>query len=441
MKVLLFVSCLLLWAFQRKVNAQDYYQPEQLHLSYPDDPTQMYVTWSTMYDTNSSICEYGTSSLELQAEGYSTLFTDGGEEQRSQTIHRVTLTDLTPGQRYWYHCGSMLGWSELFFFKAMTSGVNWSPKFALFGDMGNDNAQSLPYLQEETQRGTYDAILHIGDFAYDMDTHNGEVGDQFMRQIQPIAAYTPYMTCPGNHEQLYNFSNYKNRFTMPHSEDSMFYSFDIGPVHFISISTEFYFFLNYGIKQILNQYKWLENDLKQANLQENRAKRPWIIAYGHRPMYCSNNDGDDCTHKESIVRVGIPLLKWYGLENMFYNYGVDLALWAHEHSYERLWPIFDYKLMNGSTDEPYTDPKAPVHVTTGSAGCSEQHDEFKAASPYWTAYRSINYGYTRMQVFNSSHLYMEQVAVDKGGEIIDSIWIIKSKHGSFSEMFPEEPLA
>jgi hypothetical protein len=29
----------------------------------------------------------------------------------------------------------------------------------------------------------------------------GCVGDEFMRQIEPIAAYLPYMTCPGNHEQ------------------------------------------------------------------------------------------------------------------------------------------------------------------------------------------------------------------------------------------------
>jgi hypothetical protein len=30
---------------------------------------------------------------------------------------------------------------------------------------------------------------------------NGLVGDEFMNQIQPIAAYVPYMTCPGNHEE------------------------------------------------------------------------------------------------------------------------------------------------------------------------------------------------------------------------------------------------
>ncbi len=30
---------------------------------------------------------------------------------------------------------------------------------------------------------------------------NGRVGDEFMRQIEAIAAYVPYMTVPGNHEE------------------------------------------------------------------------------------------------------------------------------------------------------------------------------------------------------------------------------------------------
>jgi len=62
-----------------------------------------------------------------------------------------------------------------------------------------------------------------GDFAYNLDSNDALVGDQFMRQIEPIAAYVPYMTTVGNHEGAYNFSNYVNRFTMPNTEDNMFY--------------------------------------------------------------------------------------------------------------------------------------------------------------------------------------------------------------------------
>lgn len=44
----------------------------------------------------------------------------------------------------------------------MKSGSNWSPRLAIYGDMGNINAQSIPRLQLETQKGMYDAILHVG---------------------------------------------------------------------------------------------------------------------------------------------------------------------------------------------------------------------------------------------------------------------------------------
>ena len=61
----------------------------------------------------------------------------------------------------------------------------------------------------------------------------------------------------------------------------------------------------------------------------------------------------------------------WGLEKLFFDYGVDLEIWAHEHSYERLWPVYDGKVRNGSAEAPYTDPKAPVHIVTGSAvGCT-----------------------------------------------------------------------
>ena len=31
--------------------------------------------------------------------------------------------------------------------------------------------------------------------------NESKVGDEFMRQIEAVAAYVPYMTCEGNHEQ------------------------------------------------------------------------------------------------------------------------------------------------------------------------------------------------------------------------------------------------
>lgn len=219
---------------------------------------------------------------------------------------------------------------------------------------------------------------------------------------------------------------------MPGGTDNMFYSFDIGPVHFIGFSSEAYYFLNYGIKTLVNQYEWIKQDLIEANKPENRKLRPWIVTFAHRPMYCSNDNGDDCTHIETLVRTGLPFLGMFALEPLFYKYGVDVEFWAHEHSYERLWPIYDYKVYNGSYEEPYTNPQAPVHLITGSAGCKEGREPFIKILPEWTAFHSQDYGYTQMFAHNKTHLQFKQISVDKEGEVIDDFYLIKDFHGPYA---------
>ncbi|XP_046431137.1 acid phosphatase type 7 isoform X1 [Neodiprion virginianus] len=402
------------------------YQPEAVHIAYGDNVHDISITWTTMDKTQESIVQYGINGYALTAKGNSTPFVDGGRKKHKQYIHRVLLKDLTPGSKYVYQCGNEYAWSDMFYFvTAPTDQATWAPQVVIFGDMGNENAQSLRRLQEETQRGLYDAAIHVGDFAYDMNTNNAAVGDQFMRQIESIAAYLPYMTVPGNHEEKYNFSNYRARFTMPGESEGLWYSFNMGPVHFIGIETEAYYFMNYGLKQLVKQYEWLDNDLREANKPENRAKRPWIVTFGHRPMYCSNANADDCTNHQSLVRVGLPLFHWFGLEDLFYKHKVDLEIWAHEHSYERLWPMYNFKVYNGSYEQPYRNYKAPVHIVTGSAGCKEGKEKFIPNRPDWSAYRSSDYGYTRLKAFNTTHLYLEQVSDDKQGAVLDQLWLIK----------------
>ena len=55
------------------------------------------------------------------------------------------------------------------------------------------------------------------------------------------------------------------------------------------------------------------------------------------------------------------------MEPLLREYNVDLSIWAHEHDYERFWPVYDYTVLNGSYENPYTEPKGPVHIVSGSA--------------------------------------------------------------------------
>lgn len=60
----------------------------------------MIVTWVTFDKTAISTVEYGIDNLDDSANGTSTLFVDGGSQKRKLYIHRVTLKNLKPNQKY-----------------------------------------------------------------------------------------------------------------------------------------------------------------------------------------------------------------------------------------------------------------------------------------------------------------------------------------------------
>lgn len=63
-----------------------------------------------------------------------------------------------------YSCGNGVLMSEQLTFVSMKDGSDWSPRIALFGDLGFVNPQSVPRLINETKKGMYDAIFHVGKY-------------------------------------------------------------------------------------------------------------------------------------------------------------------------------------------------------------------------------------------------------------------------------------
>ena len=56
---------------------------------------------------------------------------------------------------------------------------------------------------------------------------------------------------------------YKRRFTMPGEHDSMFYSFNMGRIHFVAVNTEVYFEpATTKNSSVLEHYEWLREDLE-----------------------------------------------------------------------------------------------------------------------------------------------------------------------------------
>ena len=85
----------------------------------------------------------------------------------------------------------------------------------------------------------------------------------------------------------------------------------------------------------------------------NRSKRfdvKNIMLYCVRPMYYAEGWWDYANNLTS-TQVGLDVngtLK-FGLEEILYDYQVDVAIWAHTHSYDRMWPVYNYTVFNGLT--------------------------------------------------------------------------------------------
>lgn len=184
---------------------------------------------------------------------------------------------------------------------------------------------------------------------------------------------------------------------------------------------------------VSRQYEWLQEDLAKANT--NRDRVPWIVAFGHYPMYCGNSLDCDQTPATAALRDGP-----FGLEEMMHSAGVDLYVAAHYHDYERMWPIY----KNQST-HTMVEPKATVHLVTGAGGSDEALNGFGGCpATHRTAKRLSHFGYSVLTAHNHSHLNIQFVATDytarlangsssggvgdRYGSIEDDAWLVQHNH-------------
>lgn len=434
--------------------------PEQIHLSIAFDKhgkfegsSAMMVTWVTheLYDGD-PVVSFHNETINYKNLGYSTYFKAG--KHNKIYIHRATMFGLLPGNIYTYQVGGRKDGSEYysdkFEFKAFDERYQ-EPNIVLFGDMAYFSP-TIKAISNGIDDGHHDVVIHVGDMAYNLQDDHGTCGDKYFRHIEPITHRIPYLTIPGNHESHENFSHYDNRLSnwdKPTREMNNFYwSIDIGPIHFVAFTTEFYFyFAKYGKQQLSNQYKWLENDLRNVD----RGKTPWVIVVGHRPMYCTTNPLR-CDVEALILRKGLALfgLAPFGLEELFKKYKVDMYICGHEHNYERLWPLVNGNVANGTVnpDNPYEDAKGTIYIVTGAGG-KDKLVNLKPLTPItrifsdikhifnWrlfntrkqkdkSAFLSYEYSYTVLTVRGKDELKFRQMSSIRPNYVIDE-FIVKKK--------------
>ena len=186
-------------------------------------------------------------------------------------------------------------------------------------------------------------VLGLGDYSYDEDS-----ADCWLKKVKPIN--NKMKIAIGNHD-MEKLNIYTNHFGLREE----YYSFNYYNVHLVALSTEIEY------KPFSSQYEFIEDDLSRAASDPNID---WIVVYFHKQMYTSPSNHDDYPTLRSTYH---PL---------FNKYGVDLVLQAHNHNYERTFPI---KFNSNNPSNPiattadtdtYTDPDGQIFATIGTGGVS-----------------------------------------------------------------------
>lgn len=282
------------------------------------------VRWRTDVATDSRV-QFGLSSGSL---------TSVASNATSTTEHIVKLTGLSPNTKYFYNVGSssavQAGDSTYYFETSPTTGTAVPTRIWVIGDAGTGTTgQAAVYNAYRNFTGsTYtDFWLMLGDNAYNSGT-DAEYQTKMFNMYPEMMRQSPLWATIGNHDGVSADSAtqtgpYYDIHTFPKNGESggiasgteAYYSFNYGNIHVIVLDSNETSRSTTGAMM-----NWLKADL--ANVTAT-----WLIAIWHHPPYTKGSHNSDTeTNLIEMRQNFLPVLE---------NYGVDLVLTGHSHSYER----------------------------------------------------------------------------------------------------------
>ncbi|KAL9645070.1 hypothetical protein ABK040_004561 [Willaertia magna] len=465
-------------------NGDDNYTPLYPHLSFTENPTEMVIQFHiNQYDKNylgNPIIKFSeidnTLQNNYQNATIGNIITTYGESEYTGYDISIKLINLKCDKNtiYYYQityqnkfniiksniysfitkeCNSLQNklYKNLKNNKQLTKTTFNKTNIIMFGDMGIfgyfDTVKSIENYLNKNKNPTF--IYHVGDISY-ADAFPHQLGlfqialNKYFDSLSNIMPYIPYMVLPGNHEYgpkafnsssnyEINFASYNHRYFMPLRNNSlyqhnMWYSFEYGPITFISISTETSFENNFFPFSVFNgnQLDWLEKTLQKVN----RKVTPWVIVTGHRPIYTSmhgysTQDGQPNGECKIIQNV---------FENLLFKYNVDIYMSGHIHTYERSFPVYQSQIEKDSNlnKNLFHNVRFPIHIVNGAAGMPE--GVVKCNNFYtdhiWTAGRycsNIGYGIlsTDYDLNKNEHVLQFNFYDSTTEAVVDSFTITK----------------
>lgn len=247
---------------------------------------------------------------------------------------------------------------------------------AAVGDWAcNDNSQNT--LKNIVSKKP-ELIIALGDLSYQ---RTAECWFDIISSVDNITRIVR-----GDHDNDFRMSQYMQHFNM----SKEFYSFNNGNIHFLIMSTEIPYELG------SEQYEFVKSDLENAS---TNSTIDWIITAYHQPAYISQNDCKGCSPRVTLRELYHPL---------FDKYNVDLVLQAHNHNYERSYPILynsmdsENPLIVNSNKNSYnydTDNSHGVIFATVGTGGGELNN-FEVKVPYVVT-QHRGFGFLNIELTNN----------------------------------------
>ena len=332
------------------------------------------IMWQSDYAVKEPVLDYRMEGKEngetvpVQAEK----FTDGG---KNTWIYRARISGLEPGQTYGYRIRDgkkATAWMSLKAFAGNTFKALVFPD-SQSADYSAWKATAMPAWQRNQDAQFF---VNMGD-----QVDNGQDASQWnawFDVVEPMAEKIPMATTVGNHEtydlnwKVRRPEAYMKLFNLPQNGyaqyPNRFYSFTVGDVHFVVLDTVFSEMKDLEPNLEQDEIQWFRKDMEQ-----NRQK--WNIVVMHKdPLRYAFNPATGRTGRDEGIeqegKVWMPL---------FDEYGIDLVLSAHLHTYRNRGHIRDFR----------HNPDGPLYILTGVAGdvrypgLWKQHplDEYVAPQP------------------------------------------------------------
>ena len=373
--------------------------PFGLKLSYYNDIYSRGFAWTTDQTVNDSKLYVIEGSGGLNADFSASYEIDGTSvASGGVNLHKAFIENLNLSTTYSYKVGSSSGWAYGTFTTDSSKPDSLTAIHISDAQTKNPNLLNVwenTFAQAvETAGRSLDMVLYNGDqYQKNSSSPNNDQVDYSaaIETITPYLGSTPYMSVAGNHDYYTYTENTCVDFTnnLGGSDNDMYYSYDYGKVHFITLNTNRvpglgrrnstnYSFVEIGgtsfnvESTLVDQATWLINDLKTAH--QNGAK--WIVV----TMHLGPHSTGDHSSEDQAMLVNASFTP------IFSAYHVDLVLQAHDHTYAKTLPykwdtaghteishdsaIVNLKpvttVLNGESYD--LNPYGTYYVTTGAAG-------------------------------------------------------------------------